>query len=417
MKESRYKEQLEYCLQCKNKPCQKACPLENDIPSVIDYMKKQDDQKAYSILEKTTVLSSVCGRICPQKRQCEGSCTRGINSIPVCIGQIEAYLGDKFLEQSFSMISNDLVGKKIAVVGSGPAGLTCSAFLARHGAKVSLYEKQEKLGGLLCYGIPNFRLDSKIVQKNIHKILKLGITPYCNFSLKTKEQLTKLQEQYDAVFLAIGANCSVKMGLQGENLQGVYGGNELLQTNHHPNYIRKKVVIIGGGNVAIDVARTIKKLGAKEVLILYRRTKRQMPAEQKEIEAAEKEGIILKEEYMVTKILGKEGKVTKIEYCQTKQQEGIPLLLEQTKKERKVDYVVMAIGSKPEKEIIMNLGLATNEKGYLVLDKEYQTSKERVFAAGDLIGTKSTVAWAARSGREAANYIKEYLLRKDLLYR
>lgn len=242
------KEKSEYCLNCKVKPCQKGCPLGNDIPSFIKFVKEEDYEEAYKVLSRTTVLQSICGRICPHMSQCMGSCVRGIKQMPVSIGELEAFVGDQALKNKFQMeeMEKSCKNKKIAVIGSGPAGLTCAAFLARRGAEVTIYEKYDKLGGILRHGIPDFRLDKKNLDKVIDKILSLGINVKYNKELGKSLLLEDLEKEFDAIFLGIGANIPWKMGIEGESLEGVYGGNTLLETKNHPDYIGRNVAIIGG---------------------------------------------------------------------------------------------------------------------------------------------------------------------------
>ena len=319
------KEKTEYCLNCKLKPCSlKGCPLNNNIPDFIKMIKEEKYEEAYKILSTTTVLSPICGRICPHKKQCEGSCVRAIKGNSVSIGDLEAFIGDYALKNNLE-IEKEQNKKlaKVAIVGGGPAGLTCSAFLAKEGIDVTIYERYNFLGGLLMYGIPDFRLSKDIVKNTINKILDLGIKVKYNQELGKNLDLQDLINQYDYVFLAFGANVSSKMGVEGENLEGVYGGNELLEFSNHPDYRGKTVLINGGGNVAIDVARTVKKLGAKEVNIVYRRAKEQMRAEEKEVKDAEKEGINILFQNNIVKINGNR-KVESVELIKTEliQKEG-----------------------------------------------------------------------------------------------
>lgn len=398
-----------YCLNCKNSQCRiKGCPLDNCIP---EFIHEIDSKKAYEILCNTTVLPAICGRICPHEKQCEGSCIRGIKGEPVSIGAMEAYIGDLSIENNYELsieVDERAKDKRVAVIGSGPAGLTCAAFLARRGVKVTIYEKHDKLGGLLTHGIPDFRLPREVVEKTIEKILDLGVETKLNQELGRDFEIEDLAKKYDAVFVAIGANIPAKMNVEGEGLEGVYGGNYLLEYNKHPNYTGKKVAIIGGGNVAMDSARTIKKLGASEVYVIYRRAEEQMPAEKKEIADAKKEGIEFLFQTNIVKILGKE-KVEKLECIKTElvKKEGenrlSPVNIEGTNFILDMDYVVMATGSKPENNIIEKF--EKNEYGYIKIDENMQTSISKVFAGGDIVGQKATVAWAARSGRDAAEKI------------
>lgn len=398
-----------YCLNCKNSQCKiKGCPLDNCIPK---FIHEVDSKKAYEILCNTTVLPAICGRICPHEKQCEGSCIRGIKGEHVSIGTMEAYIGDLSIENNYELsieVDERAKDKSVAVIGSGPAGLTCAAFLARKGVKVTIYEKHDKLGGLLTHGIPEFRLPREVVEKTIEKILDLGVETKLNQELGKDFEIEDLAQKYDAVFVAIGANIPAKMNVEGENLNGVYGGNYLLEYNKHPNYTGKKVAIIGGGNVAMDSARAIKKLGASEVYVIYRRAEEQMPAEKKEIVDAKKEGIEFLFQTNIVKILGTE-KVEKLECIKTElvKKEGenrlSPVNIEGSNFSLDMDYVVMATGSKPENNIIEKF--EKNEYGYIKIDENMQTSINKVFAGGDIVGQKATVAWAARSGRDAAEKI------------
>lgn len=398
-----------YCLNCKNSQCKiKGCPLGNCIP---EFIHETDSKKAYEILCNTTILPAICGRICPHEKQCEGSCIRGIKGEPVSIGAMEAYIGDLSIENNYELsveVDKRAKDKSVAVIGSGPAGLTCAAFLARKGVKVTIYEKHDKLGGLLTHGIPEFRLPREVVEKTIEKILDLGVEAKLNQELGRDFEIEDLAKKYDAVFVAIGANIPSKMNVEGENLNGVYGGNYLLEYNKHPDYNGKKVAIIGGGNVAMDSARTIKKLGASEVYVIYRRAEEQMPAEKKEIADAKKEGIEFLFQTNIVKILGTE-KVEKLECIKTElvKKEGenrlSPVNIEGSNFSLDMDYVVMATGSKPENNIIEKF--EKNEYGYIKIDENMQTSINKVFAGGDIVGQKATVAWAARSGRDAAEKI------------
>lgn len=405
---------LNYCLNCKVKPCSlKGCPLNNNIPSFIQALKKEDYLSAYKILSETTVLPGVCGRICPHEKQCQGSCVRGIKGEPVSIGDLEAYVFDKTHEKGYSLKecyeNKEIKDKNVAVIGGGPAGLTCAAFLAREGVQVIIYEKYDYLGGLLMFGIPEFRLPKKIVGSTVKDILDLGIKVEYNKELGKNLELKDLENKYDAIFLGIGANCSSKMGIDGEDLKGVYGGNELLEYNLHPDYKEKKVIVVGGGNVAMDCARTIKKMGAKEVTIVYRRAEEQMPAEKKEIMEAKNEGIKFEFQNNVVKIIGNDC-VEKAELIKTKlvQKENedrlVPVNIENSNYEIDVDYIVMALGSKPQ-EYVKKFDLELNKWGNIQIDEEYRTSNKKIFAGGDLAGVKGTVAFAAMSGREAAKSI------------
>ena len=395
-------EKANYCLNCKVKPCsKKGCPLENDIPKFISQVKEENYLEAYKTLSKTTVLPGICGRICPHEKQCQGSCVRGIKQEPVQIGDIEAFVFDKAMEQKNSLYdiykteierNKNSNNKKVAVIGAGPSGLTCAAFLAKKGIDVTIYERYNYLGGLLVYGIPDFRLPKEKVKQTVDEILNLGIKVKYNMELGKNFKLDDIINEYDAIFLGIGANKSTKMGVEGEDLSGVYGGNELLEYKSHPDYEGKTVAVIGGGNVAMDCARTIKRLGAKEVKIIYRRAKEQMPAENKEIEDAKKEKIEFLFQNNIVKIIG-DKKVEKLELIKTKLVEKetdsrpVPVNVEGSNYIIDVDYVIMALGSKPE-DYVKDLNLNLNKWGNIEVNENYQTSNPKIFAAGDVAGQK-----------------------------
>ena len=442
-------EKVNYCLNCKVKPCSnKGCPLNNDIPTFIRLVKEGNMEEAYYTLLKTSILGSVCGRICPHYKQCMGSCVRGIKGESVQIGDIEAYISDYGLEHNLIKKiekTEELKGKNIAVIGGGPAGLTASYFLAKAGANITIYEKHNSLGGILEHGIPEFRLDPKVLKKTVNSILSLGINVKYNVEVmtnnnqeitdttnnqerqdkktnniegklkeqeKTKISIESIASKYDATILAIGANVSSKMNIPGEDLEGVYGGNELLENKNYPDFKGKIVAVSGGGNVAMDTARTVARLGAKKVFVIYRRAEEQMPAERKEIEDAKKEGIEFLFQNNITKIMGS-GKAEEIECIKTKlvQKEGetrlSPVNIEGSNYRMRMDYVVMAVGSKPEEKDIA--GFEKNKWGYVNTDEEKKTSIKNVYAIGDIAGNKQTVAWAARSGRDVALEIIEKL--------
>ena len=416
--EKSIKEKTEYCLNCKVKPCSnKGCPLGNNIPEFIRLLKEENYLQAYKTLSETTVLPGVCGRICPHDKQCQGSCVRGIKGEPVSIGELETYTFNKAMELGYNLKNiyenNEKTNKKVAIIGGGPAGLTCAAFLAKNGVNSTIYEKHDYLGGILKHGIPEFRLPKDILKKTIDNILDLGINVEYNKELGKNLNLDEVKEQYDAVFLSIGANITTKMGVEGEDLEGVFGGNELLEYKLHPNYEGKKVAVIGGGNVAMDCARTVKRLGAKEVEIIYRRAEEQMPAEKKEIEEAKEEGIEFLFQNNIIKILGK-NEVSGLELIKTEliQKEGetrkVPVNIEGSNYKIDVDYVIMALGSTTSNEV-KELNLKLNKWGNIEINEHYQTSDGKIFSGGDLAGIKGTVAWAARSGRDAASEIMKFL--------
>lgn len=399
------------CMNCVTKPCQIGCPLNIDIPEFIKNFRNENYEEAFKVLCKSTVLPSVCGRICPVDKQCQGSCAKKVSYDPVEIGKIESYIGDLALKNEWSLPKKTKKNGKVAVIGSGPSGLTCAAFLAENGYQVTIYEKHDYLGGLLYHGIPKFRLERELVQKMIKQILDLGINVKTNVSLGKDISLEELEKEYDAVFLGLGANLSKMMGLKGETLRGVYGANELLENLVHPDYTGRNVVVIGGGGVSIDMARTAIRMGAKEVGVIYRRSRNEMSAEMDDIKQAKKEKIRFLFQTNVVGINGEE-EVKSIECVKTSLDkdkkainvEGSNFLID-------TDYVIMAVGSRADSELLEKLKLDVKESGYLMVNTNNQTSNPKIFAAGDLTGAKSTVAWACRNGRDTAysimNFIKE----------
>ena len=408
------KRKADECLTCKTKPCQLGCPLNNDITGFIECIKKGKNKEAYRILSKTTVLESLCGRICPHEEQCQKMCVKAVSYTSVKIGDLEAYIGDLSLKNNWNE-EIPLENKyHVAVIGAGPAGLTAAAFLRRNGIGVTIYEKHDYLGGLLVHGIPEFRLSKKLVKKVTDKIINLGIDVKYNYELGKNITLKELEKKYDAVFIGIGTNVSSKMNVKGEELEGVYGANEFLEQNIKLNFKGKTVMVCGGGNTAMDISRSIKKMGAKKVVVIYRRSEEEMPADKKEIKAAKKEGIEFLFKHNILNIHGK-NKVESIEVVKTnliqKEGESKPSLvtIEGSNYTISCDYVMMAIGSHADMNILNNLGIDITKRDRIDTDGIGHTSKENIFAAGDVAGIKSTVAWAARSGRNAAYEIIKYL--------
>lgn len=406
-----YLDLSKYCLNCIKKPCSKGCPLENDIPGFIKLVKEENYLDAFKLLSETTVLSGLCGRICPHSSQCQGSCIRGIKGKPVSIGELEAYVFDLAIENNWSYNKKRRIGKRVAVVGGGPSGLTCAAFLRRNGIDVTIYERYDYLGGLLVHGIPDFRLPKDIVKSTISKILDLGIDVKYNMSLGDNLSLEELKNDYDAVFIGIGANLSKSMNIPGENLLGVYGGNELLEHGIKLDYNNKTIIVSGGGNVAMDVARYIKHEGNNRVIVVYRRSEEEMPAEAKEIEDAKREGVEFLFQTTINKVLG-ERFVTGIEVLKNElvdKGEGrlSPVPIEGSNYNILCDYVMMAVGSRPDHSL-REINLEKNREK-IKIDASGRTSDEKVFSGGDIAGVKGTVAAAARSGRDAAMSIIEYL--------
>ena len=400
------------CLDCTKPACIVGCPLDNDIKGFIKCIKEENYKAAYNLLSKTTVLESICGRICPHEKQCQGACRKEIKKAPVKIGRLEEFIGDLAIKDNWKIRSKTEATHNVAVIGGGPAGLTCAAFLKKHGINVTIYEKHNYLGGLLSHGIPEFRLPKTITEKTVQRIIDLGIEVKYNETLGKTITIEQLEKKYDAIFIGIGANISNRMKIPGEKLKGVYGGNEILEYKRKIDYENKTVVVYGGGNVAMDTSRTLKKLGAKKVIVVYRKSEEEMPADKDEIKAAKEEGIEFLFNNNIIKIIGK-NKVKSIELIKTHYKKSKDKLLLENIRDSKhkigCDYVIKAIGSHANRRTMNSLNLKLTNNGRIKIDKKGNTSNKKVFAGGDAAGNIATVAWAARAGRNAAYTIIEYL--------
>ena len=392
-----------YCLQCKNSPCRSGCPLGNNIPLIIKLFRENNYKEAYNILLETTCLPSVCGRICPHEVQCQGKCIRGIKGEPVSIGEIEKVIGDIAINENYSIPVKPSNNKKVAIIGSGPASLSCAFFLKVNGFDVTIYEKHNYLGGLLSHGIPDFRLDRDILNKSINRIINLGINVKYNMELGNNLSLDELNN-YDFIFIGIGANLSNLMNIPGEDLDGVILGNEFLENNIKLDLNNKKVIVSGGGNVAIDVARTTKRMGA-DVTIVYRRDEKSMPANKEEIIEAKNENINFLFQTNILEILGsnrvEEIKVIKTELIDNSNDRPTPINIEGTEYNIPCDYIFMAVGSHADNNILSKLNLEL-DNGYIKKDINGLTSNPKVYVGGDVANDIETVANASYNGRKAA---------------
>ena len=403
-------ENVNYCLSCKTKPCMLGCPFNNDVTEAIACMKKGDELKAYETFAETSVLMGMCGRICPHEFQCQGKCVRGIKGEPVAIGEIETYLADKFIDVPYEK-TDELKDYKVAVIGGGPAGLSCAGFLARKGVNVTIYEKHDHLGGIMYHGIPEFRLPKDILNRHIQKILNLGIEAKLNSELGKDFTLDDLKE-YDTVFLSFGANLSRKMNIPGEDRNNVLFGNELLENDSWPDVAGKKIAVSGGGNTAMDVCRSAKLKGG-DVTVIYRRSEKEMPATRKEIADAKEEGINFLFQTNILEINGNTLHCIKTQLVQKEGEKRLsPVNIEGSDFEFDYDYIIMAVGSKPDSNLTSALGLELTKWGSIVKDENLMSSKEAIFVGGDLADNKSTVAFAGLSGRDAAEKIIDFLQKK-----
>lgn len=421
------------CLNCKHKPCVGGCPVAIDIPAFIEKIKEEDFEGAYEILTKSSSLPAVCGRVCPQETQCESKCVRGIKGEPVAIGRLERFVADWHMEHAKEEAKKPQPnGHKVAVIGAGPAGLTCAGDLAKRGYDVTVFEALHTPGGVLVYGIPEFRLPKEIVRKEIDTLRELGVTIMTNMVIGKVLSVDELFEDgFEAVFIGSGAGLPRFMNIEGENLNGVYSANEFLtrvnlmkaykEGSATPIKEVKNVAVVGGGNVAMDAARCAKRLGAENVYIVYRRSMEEMPARKEEVEHAEEEGIIFKTLNNPTRILGDENDfVTGMECVKMELGEPDesgrrrPVVVEGSEHMLDVDTVIMAIGTSPN-PLIKNTtsGLETNKHGCIVVkDDSGMTTKEGVYAGGDAVTGAATVILAMGAGKSAAAAIDEYIQSK-----
>ncbi len=405
------------CLGCKLKPCSKACPMNTDIPEFISKVKDQKIEEAYNILIQNNLFSHICSKICPQEQQCQGSCVRAIKFEPTKIGRIENFVNDWAVENSIEpkieIKECENKNVKVAIVGGGPAGLSCSYELAKNGIKTVVFEKEKEIGGILNYGIPDFRLDKSTIKNIVKNLEKLGVEFRLNCELGKDISVKKLKAEYDFVFIGIGAEISSMYKLSDEKLENVYDSDEFLRAYNYKNYVKNlgKVIVIGGGNVAMDSARAAIHMGAKEVSILYRRDKSHMPAREIELEEALAEGVKFKELTRVISANSENGNIKSVHCIETEIIDGKAVDVEGKEFDYDANTVVFAIGLKPNKELILKEGLAVNEWGALEINEKNETSIENVYAGGDVSDNKSVVCKAIASGKKSANSILGKILK------
>lgn len=417
------------CLHCKHQPCVSGCPVNIHIPDFIEKVKDGDFEGAYKVISLTSSLPAVCGRVCPQENQCEKHCVRGIKHEAVGIGRLERFVADYHREHTQEKpVKPQSNGHKVAIVGAGPSGLTCAGDLAKKGYEVTIFEALHEAGGVLMYGIPEFRLPKDIVRKEIENLKALGVNIVTNFVVGRSDTIDALMEEdgFEAVFVGSGAGLPRFMNLEGENLKGVFSANEFLtrinlmkaykEDSNTPIYHPKKCVVVGGGNVAMDAARCARRLGA-EVHIVYRRSMEELPARNEEVEHAQEEGIIFDLLNNPVKVIGDDqGWVSHVECIKMELGEPDasgrrrPIPVEGSEFQIEADCMIMAIGTSPNPLIRSTTpGLEVNRRGCLVVDENEMTTKDGVYAGGDAVTGAATVISAMGAGKKAASSIDEYL--------
>lgn len=427
-------EEAQRCLNCKNRPCVNGCPVHIAIPDFIKEVAQGNFAGAYDVISQSSSLPAVCGRVCPQESQCESKCVRGIKTEPVGIGRLERFVADWHNAQTDVKVNKpESNGHKVAIVGSGPAGLTCAGDLAKKGYDVTVFEALHLAGGVLVYGIPEFRLPKSIVQKEVDTLKELGVKVETNMVIGRVLSIDELMDDYgfESVFIGSGAGLPRFMNIPGENLCGVYSANEFLtRTNLMKAYKddsttpimhAKKVAVVGGGNVAMDAARCAKRLGAEEVYIVYRRSEEELPARKEEVEHAKEEGIIFKLLNNPVEILGNEDEFVTGMKC-IKMELGEPdasgrrrpVEIPGSEFVLDVDAVVISIGTSPNPLIkATTKGLDTQKWGGIIADENGLTSREGVYAGGDAVTGAATVILAMGAGKTAAAAIDEYIQNKN----
>lgn len=402
------KKSANLCLNCKNPMCKKGCPIETNIPEFIAKIKENKYEEAYKILQENNIMSEICSTVCPTENQCMGKCIRGIKEAPIKINQLEKFVNNW---AELNNIDHDIEkkeknGVKVAIVGSGPAGIACATELLKEGFDVTIFEKEEKIGGLLEYGIPDFRLPRTAMEKITAKLNKMGIKIELGKALGKDFSIEDLKKEYKYIFLAIGAGISNTYKLTEEKCNNIYIADEFLKSYNNNKKIENlgDVVVIGGGNVAIDSARTAVRMGAKSVTIAYRRNEELMPARKIEIEDAIKDGVNILYLTKVTSANVENGKINEVKCIKTKIEDNRAIDIEGSEFKLKADSIIFAIGLIPDAKLLEQNGILLQDKT-VKADENYMTNIEGVFAGGDLVETKSTVCRAIATGKKVAKAI------------
>jgi len=416
---NKIQEEANKCLNCKNPLCQKGCPISTKIPDFITAIKNNDMQKAYKILQENNIMSDICSNVCPYEEQCVGHCVKGIKGEPIRINKLEKYVNLWARENNITYKyrieeSNNI---KVAIIGSGPAGIECAVELAKKGYQITIFEKEKQIGGLLTYGIPGFRLPRNITENLTNRLKSLNIEIKTEIELGKDITLETLKKEYRAIFVGIGADIPSTYNLGDEKCDAIYKSNYILKEYNAKRIVENlgDVIVIGGGNVATDAARAAIRMGANSSTIVYRRDKTKMPAREVELNEAIEDGVQIVYNTRVINADIENGKIKNINCIKTDSSTDKVVDIENSEFSIKADSVVFAIGLKPDKSLIEKQGLELDEKGLIKIDKNQMTNIEGVFAGGDVSQSKATVCKAIENGKKAAEGIDKYIKEKGII--
>jgi len=418
------KKEADRCLQCPTKPCVSGCPVNINIPKFIKFLREGQIKKSYETIKEDNFLPSVCGRVCPQEKQCEAKCVFGKDAIS--IGKLEMFVGDIAIKNKWHKenVSIKIEDKKVAVIGSGPASLACAGEVIKSGINVDIFEALHRFGGVLVYGIPNFRLPKNIIEEEISVLISMGVNFHKDILIGRTISFEKILKEYDAVFIGTGAGFPKFLNIPGESYKGVFSANEFLtrvnlmyayRDDYDTPIVRgKKAIVVGGGNTAVDAARTCLRLGYTDVYIVYRREEKDLPAREEELKHAREEGVSFRFLLEPKEIIGdNNGWMRSIKFSKMaiigKDEKGKSIIKETPEFEFiDADTLIIAIGT-TSNPVLRNVGLKLNEKGYIVVDENYRTSIDKVFAGGDIVTGSATVIEALGAGKKAGKNIVKIL--------